>query len=172
MFLGATCADTASLTPKSAPAAIAHTLLSVTQHSRASEHDAATQSCCLVPPKLHAFHLPPIQVRHHFWAQHASIQYRSSGIQRPRHQRPRCSLRHSICQHRSIHNAKLLLNVSDASRAPAGPEIDAALFLGATYLTGADTASPKRRFSVCGTSIRAALCTQHPSTMPQRKAAA
>ena len=41
-------------------------------------------------------------MRHHFWAQHASIQYRSSGIQRPRHQHPRSSLRHSHGLHPSM----------------------------------------------------------------------
>ena len=73
------CADTASLTPKSAPAAIAHTLLSATQHSRASEHDAAAQSCRLASPMLLVSHLPPKQMCHHFCAVRPSIQHCSSG---------------------------------------------------------------------------------------------
>ena len=73
------CADTASLTPKSAPAAIAHTLLSATQHSRACEHDAAAQSCRLASAMLLVPHLPPKQMCHHFCAVRPSIQHLSSG---------------------------------------------------------------------------------------------
>ena len=40
-LLGTTCADTASLTPQISASATAPTLLSATQHSQASEHDAA-----------------------------------------------------------------------------------------------------------------------------------
>ena len=47
-----------------------------------SKHDAATQSTCLASPMLHAPHLPPKQMRHHFWAQCAPIQHRSRPNQR------------------------------------------------------------------------------------------
>ena len=63
----------------SAVATQAPTLLSVTQHLPASDHDAATQSCCFASPMLRAPQLLPEQIRHHFWAQRAPIQHRSSG---------------------------------------------------------------------------------------------
>ena len=63
----------------SAVAAPAFTQLSATQHLPASKHDAAPPSSCLVSPMLHAPHLPPKQMCHHFWAQRASMQHPSSG---------------------------------------------------------------------------------------------
>ena len=63
----------------SAAAAPAPTQLSATQHLPASKHDAASPSSCLVSPMLHTSNMPPKQVRHHVWAQHAPMQRRSSG---------------------------------------------------------------------------------------------
>ena len=63
----------------SAAAAPAFTLLSATQQWPTSKHDAASPSSCLVSPMLHASKLHAKQIRHHFWAQRAPIQHRSSG---------------------------------------------------------------------------------------------
>ena len=63
----------------SAAAAAAPKLLSATQHLPASKHDAASPSICLLPPMLQASNLSPKQMRHHFWAQRAPTQHRSSG---------------------------------------------------------------------------------------------
>ena len=63
----------------SAAAAPAPTQLSATQHLPASQHDAASPSSCLVSSMLHTSNMPPKQVRHHVWAQHAPMQRRSSG---------------------------------------------------------------------------------------------
>jgi len=63
-LLSATCADTESLTPQISASATALTLLSATQHSQASEHDAAALSGCRVSPMLQTPQLPPKRVRH------------------------------------------------------------------------------------------------------------
>ena len=85
----------------SAAAATAPTLLSATQRLPASDHDAAAQSCCGVSPMLPARHLPPKQMHWIFCADRPSISIAHAAIQRPRHQHPYSSLRHSICLHPS-----------------------------------------------------------------------
>ena len=63
----------------SAAAAPAPVQLSATQHLPASEHGAIRQGCCGVSPMLHAPHLPPKHMRHHFRAQLAPIKHCSRG---------------------------------------------------------------------------------------------
>jgi hypothetical protein len=83
----------------STAAAPALTQLSATQHLPASKHDDTSPSSYWVFSMLHAPRLPPKQMHHYFLAQRASIQHPQAVMQRPRHQHPRSSLRHSICLH-------------------------------------------------------------------------
>ena len=86
----------------SAAAAPTPTLLSATKQWPASKHDAASPSCCLVFPKLRAPHRP----RNRCATISAPTAHRYSipqaAIQRPRHQRSRCSLRQSNGLHPSM----------------------------------------------------------------------
>ena len=157
----------------SAAAAPAPTQLSATQHLPASDRDAAVQSCCGVPPMLHAPICPRNtcaiisgrNVRRYSIAQAA--------FQRLRHQHYAacCDTAFACIQARCRH-AKLLRSVSDASCTPSTPGTDALNILRRPpidkrcWRCNSATAAQHQR-----SLLRHSICL-HPSTMPPREAAA
>jgi hypothetical protein len=158
----------------SAAAAPAPTQLSATQHLPASKHDAATQSCCLVPQMLHASNIPPGQMRHHSGHNVRRYSIAQAAIQRPRHQHPRSSLRHSICLHLiMMPKCKAAAECLRCFMDPICPRNRCATIFAppAHRYSIAQAAIQRPRHQHPRSSLRHSICL-HPSTMPQRKAAA
>ena len=158
----------------SATAATAPTLLSATQRLPASDHDAAAQSCCGVSPMLPARHLPPKQMHWTFCAGRPSISIAHAAIQRPQHQHPRCSLRHSICLYLiMMPQCKAAAECLRCFQHPICPRNTCAAMSGrnARQYSIAHAAIQWPRQQHTRSSLRHSVCL-HLIMMPQRKAAA
>ena len=160
----------------SATAASAPTQLSVTQHLPAAKHDAAVQSCCRASPMLRKPQLPltQTQIRHHFWAQRASIQPRSSGNSAAAAPAPTLL---SVTQHLPASSTMIHRQVPAKCpircKRPMYPRNRCATISGRNVrrysLAQAVIQRPRHQHSRCSLRHSNGL---HPSTMPQRKAAA